>query len=94
MGSARLRAEPSIKTEGRDLFRLTEARFSMMREVTKLQSLLCEVLEAEPPTLAVADRTPIDRLVESITSKTLPSSPHSTAARAQLIRLSAAYLGG
>jgi hypothetical protein len=48
--------------------------------------------EVEAPVEDVTDRMPIAKQVKSITSKTLPSSAHSEAARAQLIRLGAAAL--
>jgi hypothetical protein len=63
-----------------------------MREVSELHSVLFQMLEAAAPAVAVADGMPIDTLVESIKSKTLPCSAYSKAARAQLIRLGAAAL--
>ena len=63
-----------------------------MREVNDLYSDLSQILEAAAPAVEVADRMPIDKLVDSIQSKTLPSSAYSKAARAQLIRLGAAAL--
>jgi hypothetical protein len=67
--------------------RLKAARLRVMREVNELHSALFQMLEAAAPAVAVADGMPIDKLVESIKSKTLPSSAYSKAARAQLIRL-------
>jgi hypothetical protein len=72
--------------------RLKAARLRVMREVNELHSALFQMLEAAAPAVAVADGMPIAKQVESITSKTLPSSAYSKAARAQLIRLGAAAL--
>lgn len=92
IGSARLRVERSIEIYGLNLPRLKEARLRVMREVNNLYSVLCEMLDAAEPVIDVADRMPIDKQVELITSKTLPCSAYSKAARAQLIRLGAAEL--
>jgi hypothetical protein len=92
IGSARLRVERSIEIYGLNLPRLKEARLRVMREVNDLYSVLCEMLDAAEPVIDVADRMPIDKQVELITSKTLPCSAYSKAARAQLIRLGAAEL--
>jgi hypothetical protein len=92
IGSARLRVERSIEIYGLNLPRLKEARLRVMREVNDLYSVLCKMLDAAEPVIDVADRMPIDKQVELITSKTLPCSAYSKAARAQLIRLGAAEL--
>src|SRR5215475_13227809 len=87
IGTARLRVERSIELYGLNLPRLKAARLRVMREVNDLYSVLFQILEAAEPAVAVADGMPIDKLVESITEKTLPSSAYSKAARAQLMRL-------
>jgi hypothetical protein len=92
IGTARLRVERSIEIYGLNLPRLKAARLRVMREVNELYAVLCQMLEAAAPAVAVADGMPIDKLVESITSKTRPSSAYSKAARAQMIRLGAAEL--
>ncbi len=86
IGSARHQVERSIELYGLDLPRLKGARLRVMREVNELHSAL-QMLEAAAPAVAVADGMPIDKLVESISLKTLPSSAYSKAARAQLMRL-------
>ena len=53
---------------------------------------LSQMLEAAAPSADVADRMPIHKQVESIESKTMPRSPYSKAARAQLFRLGAGDL--
>jgi hypothetical protein len=63
-----------------------------MREVNDLHEVLSEMIEAAAPVIDVADRMPIDKQVELITSKTLPSSAYSKAARVQLMLLGAAGL--
>lgn len=92
IGSARLRVERSIALYGLNLPRLTEARRRIMRDVNNLYTILVRMLDAATPAIDVADKMPINALVESIRSKTLPSSAYSKAARAQLIRLGAAEL--
>jgi len=87
IGSARLRVERSIKIYGLDLPQLKAARLKVMREVIELHSVLCEMLEAASPATNVADKMPIQKQVDLIQSKTLPSSAYSKAARAQLMRL-------
>jgi hypothetical protein len=87
IGSARLRVERSIELYGLNLPRLKAARLRVMREVNDLYSVLSQILEAAAPAADVADRMPIAKQVESITSKTLPSSAYSKAAHAQLMRL-------
>jgi len=87
IGSAWFRVERSIELYGLNLPRLKAARLRVMREVNDLYSVLSQILEAAAPAVAVADGMPIDKLVESITEKTLPSSAYSKAARAQLMRL-------
>ena len=72
IGSARLRVERSIELYGLNLPHLKEARLRVMREVNDLHSVLFQMLEAAAPAVAVADGMPIDTLVESIKSKTLP----------------------
>ena len=63
-----------------------------MREMNDLHSSPFPDAGGRDAVRDVADRMPIDKQVESITSKTLPSSAYSKAARAQLIRLGAAEL--
>jgi len=92
IGSARLRVERSIEIYGLNLPGLKAARLRVMREVECLHSALFQMLKAAAPAAAVADGMPIDTLVESIKSKTLPSSAYSKAARVQLMLLGAAWL--
>jgi len=92
IGSARLRVERSIEIYGLNLPRLKEARLRVMREVSELHSVLFQMLEAAASAVDVADKMPIAKQVESIRSKTLPSSAYSKAARVQLMLLGAAWL--
>ena len=87
IGTARLRVERSSEIHGLNLPRLKAVRLRVVREANELYFVLCQVLEAAAPAVAVAGGMPIDKLVESIRSKTLPSSAYSKAARAQLMRL-------
>jgi hypothetical protein len=92
IGSARLRVERSIEIYGLNLPGLKAARLRVMREVIALYSALSDMIEAAAPVTDIADRMPIDKQVELITSKTLPSSAYSKAARVQLVLLGAAEL--
>jgi len=88
IGSARrLRVEQSVEIYGLNLPRLKEARLRIMREIIDLHSVLTKTLEAGGLNAAVADELPIDEQVEMIKRKTLPNSPYSRAARAQLLKL-------
>ncbi len=92
IGSARLRIARSIELYGLNLPGLKAARLRVMREVIALFSALSDMIEAAAPVTDIADRMPIDKQVELITSKTLPSSAYSKAARVQLLLLGAAEL--
>ena len=63
-----------------------------MRDVIDLHEVLSRMLDAAELSIDVADRMPIDKQVELITSKTLQSSAYSKAARVQLMLLGAAWL--
>lgn len=86
MGSSRVRVARSIEILGLNLPRLKEARLRVMRDVAHLYEILNAMAAAEADD-ATVDRLPTARQVEAIRSKTLPSSPFSRAARAQLGRL-------
>lgn len=92
LGTAIHRVEQSIELYGLNLPRLKEARLRLIREVNDLCDMLAQTLEAGGKHAKVADELPIDKHVETIRTKTLPSSPYSKAARAQLMRLGYADL--
>ena len=87
IGSARLRVERSIELYGLNLPRLKAARLRVMREVNDLHSVLSQMLESAPPAAECRRWDAYRYGARVITSKTLPSSAYSKAARVQLMRL-------
>ncbi|HEX8209294.1 MAG TPA: hypothetical protein VF584_03825 [Longimicrobium sp.] len=83
----RHRVERSIELYGLNLPRLVEARKRQMRLVVDLYETLLQTLHAGSLSDIVADELPIEKQAEMIKQTTLPNSPYSKAARAQLIRL-------
>jgi hypothetical protein len=88
IGSGRTRVEHSIKLYGLNLPDLAEARKRVMRDLVELHTILMENIAAGTDYPSAADALPISRLVSQIRGMTLPCSPYSKAARAQLQPLS------
>jgi len=89
VGSGRERVQKSIELYGLNLPRLVGARKRVMRDIIDLHTSMIELVEVGQNNAAAADNLPIDRLVEQLRRTTLPDSPYSRAARAQLIALGA-----
>lgn len=87
VGTSRQRVRRSIELYGLDLPKLVSARKQVMREIIKLHEAFLEVLVVANRHEEAADDLPIDTLKEQIRQKTLPNSPYSKAARAQLLKL-------
>lgn len=87
IGTSVHRVERSIELYGLNLPRLKAARLKVMREVADLHSVLFKMLEAGASAGEMADSLPVQQQIDSIKFKTLPISPYSKAARAQLFRL-------
>jgi hypothetical protein len=88
IGSGRTRVERSIELYGLNLPKLTDARKRVMRDLIELHTTLMENIVAGTGHPSAADALPINRLVNQIRRMTLPCSPYSKAARAQLQLLS------
>jgi hypothetical protein len=88
IGSGRTRVERSIELYGLNLPKLTDARKRVMRDLIELHTTLMENIIAGTDHPSAADALPINRLVNQIRRMTLPCSPYSKAARAQLQLLS------
>jgi hypothetical protein len=88
IGSGRTRVKRSIELYGLNLPKLTDARKRVMREVIDLHFTLFNNIAAGSDHPSAADALPIDRLINQIRRMTLPCSPYSKAARAQLQLLS------
>jgi hypothetical protein len=84
MGTDRLRVDRSIELYGLNLPRLREARARTMREVEALCESLTKTLTVGVEIDAAADGLPHLELVDQLRRKSLPDSPYSRAARAQL----------
>jgi hypothetical protein len=87
IGSARTRVDRSIEIYGLNLPRLTDARKLIMRDVNELHTSLAELVEVGEEHPRAADKLPVQRVLEQIRRTTMPSSPYSKAARAQLLLL-------
>lgn len=92
IGSARVRVERSIELYGLNLPRLKAARLKVMREVINLDMILSKTLDAGGLNADVADMLPVGEQVEVLQRMTMPNSPYSKAARAQLTKLGWAKL--
>jgi len=84
IGSGRTRVERSIVLYGLNLPNLSDARKRVMRDLIELHTTLMQNIAAGTDHPSAADALPIDRLVNQIRRTTLPCSPYSKAARAQL----------
>jgi len=92
IGSARVRVERSIELYGLNLPALKAARVKVMREVIELHSILIKTLEAGRTDGDAADMLPVNEQIDIFKRKTMPTSPYSKAARAQLAKLGGAAL--
>ena len=92
VGSAELRVKRSCELYGLDLPKLVSARKKVMRDISDLFETLVEVVKVAKMNEGVADSQPVDRIVKQIRRKTLPGSPYSKAARAQLYLMGGANL--
>jgi hypothetical protein len=90
VGSARLRVKRSCELYGLDLPKLVSARKKVMRDIIDLHDALLKVVAVANAHVRAADDQPIMLLVDQLRRKTLPDSPYSRAARAQLYQLGAA----
>jgi hypothetical protein len=88
IGSGLARVERSIELYGLNLPKLTDARKRVMRNLIDLHTTLMDNIAAGIDYPLAADALPISRLVSQIRRLTLPCSPYSKAARAQLQLLS------
>lgn len=84
IGAGRTRVERSIELYGLNLPKLTDAHKRVMRDIIDLHTTLVDNLAAGTDYPSAADALPISRLVGQIRRMTLPCSPYSKAARAQL----------
>jgi hypothetical protein len=87
IGSAKTRVEKSIELYGLNLPRLVEARKRVMRDIVLLHETLVQMLTAGNGHPPVADALPVKQQIEQLRDRTLPNSPYSRAARAQLCLL-------
>ena len=89
VGTAKVRVKRSAELYGLNLPGIKAARLRLMREIQGMLQVLSESLESanggNMPDQA-ADRLPIQRQRDLIRAKTLPESPYSRAARAEIIR--------
>lgn len=84
VGSALVRVRRSIELYGLNLEKLHGARKRVMREVNDLHATLMSLLDIGTGHPLAADMLPLASQIDQIRQKTLPSSPYSKAARAQL----------
>ncbi len=84
IGSAQLRVERSVKLLGLNLPKIVGARKRVMREVKDLHENLTDLVTAGNTNPDAADALPLTRLIDQLRRATLPDSPYSKAARAQL----------
>lgn len=84
IGTDRSRVDRSIELYGLNLPKLKSARSRAMREVEALCESLSKTLTVGADIDAAADGLPHLDLVDQLRRKTLPDSPYSRAARAQL----------
>ncbi len=87
IGSALTRVERSIELYGLNLPKLTDARKRVMRDLIDLHASLMDNVAAGTEHPPAADGLPIERQREQIRRTTMPDSPYSKAARAQLLLL-------
>lgn len=88
LGTSEKRVDKTIELYGLNLPGIREARMQVIRNVTELHETLFEMIEAvqgQPD--GVADKQPIQRIIKLLRKSTLPESPFSRTARAQLARL-------
>jgi hypothetical protein len=89
VGTAKLRVKRSCELYGLNLPGVKSARLRLMREIQgMLQVLADSVTAAGEGTMPdqAADKLPIKMQRDLIRAKTLPESPYSKAARAEIIR--------
>ena len=79
-----MRVDRSIELYGLNLPKLKEARARTMREVEGLCESLVKTLTVGARIDTAADGLPHRELADQLRRKTLPDSPYSRAARAQL----------
>lgn len=92
VGSSIWRVERSAELYGLNLPGIHGARTRAMREIKDLYLSLIDMIETAKLHKVAADSLPIIRQKNQIRRSTLPNSPFSKAARAQLIFLGAAFL--
>jgi len=89
VGSSKLRVQRSCELYGLNLPRIKGARLRVMREVQAMLDVLVKSIEAaNGPAMPdqAADRIPVNQQRDIIRAKTLPESPYSKAARAEIFR--------
>lgn len=88
IGTSKNRVKRTIELYGLNLPGVREARLQVIRNVTELYEALMEmILAVDGENDQVADKMPVARHIQLLNKATLPETPFSRAARAQLARL-------